>query len=131
MRSIPPEKVPSIPNKRSASFRESGQGPAPAVSGIVFNAIQGGMDIEVPKMWVQLRMNQFKKQKRTAPGAKIFNTVIRRAPVVQRAVTLGMPVVNLADQGGTKETEDVVNDYMGLADEIIRHKALGLDDDLS
>ncbi len=117
-------------NQRSASFRESGQGPAPNVAGIVFNAIQAGMDIEVPKMRMQLRLNQFKKQKRTAPGAKIFNTVIRRAPVVQRAVTLGMPVVNIADQGGAQETLDVVADYMSVGDEIIRHRPLGLDDDL-
>lgn len=116
-------------NQKSSTFRESGQGPAPAVSGLIFNAIQAGLDIEVPKMRMQLRMNQFKKQKRTAPGAKIFSTVVRRAPVVQRAVTLGLPVVNLAEQGATQETEDVLKDYMGIADEMIRHKPLGLEDD--
>jgi len=116
-------------NQKSSTFRESGQGPAPAASGIIFNAIQDGMDIEVPKMRMQLRLNQFKKQKRTAPGAKIFSTIIRRAPVVQRAVTLGMPVINIADQGGSKETEDVSKDFMAVADEIIRHQALGLEDE--
>lgn len=116
-------------NQRTATFRESGQGTPPAISGIIFNAIQEGMDIEVPKMRMQLRMNQFKKQKRTAPGAKIFNTVIRRASVVQRAVTLGMPVVNVAAQGGSEETDAVVQDYLGVADELIRHKPFGMEDD--
>ncbi len=115
-------------NQRSASFRESGHGHPPQISGIIFNAIQSGMDIEVPKMRMQLRMNQFKKQKRAAPNARIFNSVIRRAAVVQRSVTLGMPVVSVAAQGSNEETDAVVQDYLSIADELIRHKASGMND---
>lgn len=118
-------------NQRTASFRESGWGPAAAISGIVFNAIQEGMDIEVPKMRMQLRLNQFKQQKRVAPQAKIFNATVRRASVVQRAVTLGMPVLNVAAQGGNEETDAVVRDYLAVADEIIRHRPLGTEDELN
>jgi chromosome partitioning protein len=118
-------------NQRSATFRETGQGQPPAVCGVVFNSIQPGMDLEVPKMRMQLRMNQFKKQKRTAPGAKIFSAFIRRAAVVQRAVTLGMPVVNVAEQGSSEETDAVVQDYLAVADEIIRHRPFGSDDEIA
>jgi chromosome partitioning protein len=105
----------------SASFRTSTMDAAAQVYGIVFNSIKANVDIEVPKMRMQLRLNQFKTQKRgVAPSAKIFTTQIRDAMVVRRAVTLGLPVILLGQEGGGEE-DSVANDYMKLAAEIIDH----------
>ena len=105
----------------SASFRTSTMDAAAQVYGIVFNSIKANVDIEVPKMRMQLRLNQFKTQKRgVAPSAKIFSTQIRDAMVVRRAVTLGLPVILLGQEGGGEE-DSVANDYMKLAAEIIDH----------
>jgi len=105
----------------SASFRTSTMDAAAQVYGIVFNSIKTNVDIEVPKMRMQLRLNQFKTQKRgVSPTAKIFNTQIRDAMVVRRAVTLGLPVILLGQEGGGDE-DSVANDYMKLAGEIIDH----------
>ena len=50
---------------------------APAqIQGIIFNSIKTGVDIEVPKMRMQLRLNQFKTAKRAAPTAKIFDAAV-------------------------------------------------------
>ncbi len=68
-------------------------GPPAQVQGIIFNSIRTGVDIEVPKMRMQLRLNQFRAAKRAAPSAKIFNTQIRDAMVVRRSVALGLPVI--------------------------------------
>jgi chromosome partitioning protein len=104
----------------SASFRTAAMGPAAQVYGIIFNSIKANTDIEVPKMRMQLRLNQFKSQKRgVAPSAKIFNTQIRDAMVVRRAVTLGLPVSMVGTEGA--ETDSVANDYRQLAQEIIEH----------
>jgi chromosome partitioning protein len=102
----------------SASFRKASMGPAAAVHGIVFNAIKTGVDIEVPKMRMQLRLNQFKAAKRTAREARIFDTSVRDAMVVRRAVALGLPV-NLLGQESTGD--NVVRDYENLAAELIRN----------
>jgi chromosome partitioning protein len=105
----------------SAGFRSAAMGPATQIHGIIFNAIKTGVDIEVPKMRMQLRLNQFKTAKRAAPDAKILKTQIRDAMVVRRAVTLGLPV-NLIGQENTDPTRDnVVNDYHALAAEIENH----------
>jgi chromosome partitioning protein len=70
---------------------------------------------------MQLRLNQFKAAKRAAADARIFDTQIRDAMVVRRAVTLGLPV-NLIGQENTDQTKDnVVQDYRRLAAEIERH----------
>lgn len=104
----------------SASFRQASMGPAAQVRGIVFNSIKAGVDIEVPKMRMQLRLNQFKSAKRVAADAKIFQTQIRDAMVVRRAVTLGLPVTLLAQDSDDGTQESVITDYRRLADEIIR-----------
>ena len=105
----------------SAGFRTAAMGPATQIRGIIFNSIKTGVDIEVPKMRMQLRLNQFKTVKRAAPDAKIFTTQIRDAMVVRRAVTLGLPV-NLIGQENTDPTRDnVVHDYHALAEEIEKH----------
>jgi chromosome partitioning protein len=105
----------------SAGFRNATMGPATQVRGIIFNSIKTGVDIEVPKMRMQLRLNQFKAAKRAAADARIFDTQIRDAMVVRRAVTLGLPV-NLIGQENTDQTKDnVVQDYRRLAAEIERH----------
>src|SRR6202008_1130574 len=59
----------------AARFRATAMGPAAQVYGIVFNSIKANTDIEVPKMRMQLRLNQFKTQKRgCAAAAKICTT---------------------------------------------------------
>ncbi|MBA3849102.1 MAG: chromosome partitioning protein [Opitutus sp.] len=104
----------------SASFRTTAMGPAAQVYGIIFNSIKANTDIEVPKMRMQLRLNQFKAQKRgCAPSAKIFGTQIRDAMVVRRAVTLGLPVSLVGTEGS--EPDSVANDYRLLAAEIVEH----------
>ncbi len=107
-------------HNRSASFRKAGMGRAAQVKGIIFNSIKANVDIEVPKMRMQLRLNQFRNQKRIAPNAKIFQTQIRDATVVRRAVTLGLPV-NLIEKN-VETSDSVGNDYMRLANEIARHE---------
>ena len=105
----------------SAGFRRAQMGAAAQIRGIIFNSIKTGVDIEVPKMRMQLRLNQFKTAKRAAQDAKIFDTQIRDAMVVRRAVTLGLPV-NLIGQENTDPLRDnVVQDYRRLAAEIERH----------
>jgi chromosome partitioning protein len=108
----------------SASFRRTAMGPAAQVQGIIFNSIKTGVDIEVPKMRMQLRLNQFRSAKRVGQNAKIFDTQIRDAMVVRRAVTLGLPV-NLVGEGADEavQQDNVVNDYRKLAAEIIAHGA--------
>jgi len=104
----------------SASFRTTAMGPAAQVHGIIFNSIKTNVDIEVPKMRMQLRLNQFKTQKRgVAQSAKIFGTQIRDAMVVRRAVTLGLPVFLVGQEAGDEDS--VSNDYLKLAGEIIDH----------
>jgi chromosome partitioning protein len=71
-------------------------------------------------MRMQLRLNQFKTQKRgCAPAAKICTTQIRDAMIVRRAVTLGLPVFLV----GTEATDEdsVANDYLRFANEIIEN----------
>jgi len=102
--------------KRSASFRQAGMGPAVSVSGIIFNAIKSNVDIEVPKMRMQLRLNQFKSKRRAHPDAKIFDTQVRDATVVRRAVTLGLPVCLIGQH--TRIEDSVVSDYLSLASEL-------------
>jgi chromosome partitioning protein len=94
-------------------------GPPAAVQGIIFNSIKNGVDIEVPKMRMQLRMNQYKAQRRVAPTAKLFETQIRDATIVRRAVALGLPVVLVGQE--TSESDNVLNDYRRLTKEIIKH----------
>ncbi len=106
-------------HKRSASFRESGMGTPAQIRGIVFNSIKANVDIEVPKMRMQLRMNQFRNQRRVSADSKIFESQIRDATVVRRAVTLGLPV-NLIGQMANEE-DSVVSDYRKFATEIDRH----------
>ena len=104
----------------SASFRNSAQGIAARVQGIIFNSIKTGVDIDVPRMRMQLRLNQYRSAKRVAPTAKLFEQQVRDAMVVRRAVTLGLPVtlVNAGSEGGGEET--VVDDYRRVAMEMIR-----------
>ncbi len=106
----------------SAGFRQASMGPATQVRGIIFNSIKAGVDIEVPKMRMQLRLNQFKTAKRAAPDAKIFDTQIRDAMVVRRAVTLGLPVNLIGQDSFDQNRDNVVHDYRRLAAEIERHE---------
>lgn len=101
----------------SASFRKSTMGPAAQVHGIIFNAIKTGVDIEVPRMRMQLRLNQFKAAKRTAKDARIFDAFVRDAMIVRRAVALGLPV-NLLGQEAAGD--NVVRDYERVAEELLR-----------
>ncbi|MDD2764119.1 MAG: AAA family ATPase [Opitutaceae bacterium] len=103
----------------TASFRTAEMGTPAAVQGIIFNSIKSGVDNEVPKMRMQLRMNQYKAQRRVAATAKLFETQIRDATIVRRAVALGLPVILVGQE--TEETDNVLNDYRRLAQEIIKH----------
>jgi chromosome partitioning protein len=106
----------------SGSFRKASMGPPAQVQGIIFNSIRTGVDIEVPKMRMQLRLNQFRAAKRAAPSAKIFNTQIRDAMVVRRSVALGLPVI-LVGSDAADATDSVTNDYRKLATEISQHES--------
>jgi chromosome partitioning protein len=104
--------------RRSAGFRTQEMGNFARVSGVIFNSIKANVDIGVPKMRMQLRLNQFKKQRLVSNDAKIYNTSIRDATIVRRAVTLGLPVC-LVD---SREVEGGVGkDYDDLAEEILAH----------
>jgi chromosome partitioning protein len=105
----------------SGSFRKASMGPPAQVQGLVFNSIRTGVDIEVPKMRMQLRLNQFRAAKRAAPTAKIFNTQIRDAMVVRRSVALGLPVILVGTDAG-ENADSVTNDYRKLATEISQHE---------
>jgi chromosome partitioning protein len=111
----------------SASFRTSAMGVPAAVQGIIFNSIKVGVDIEVPKMRMQLRLNQFRTAKRVAPTAKIFDTQIRDAMVVRRAVALGLPVALVSAEAAETGAsgDNVINDYRKLAGELVQHGPAG------
>jgi len=105
----------------SASFRKSSMGPAAQVQGIIMNSIKTGTDIEVPKMRMQLRLNQFKSARRVGQSAKIFDAQIRDAMIVRRAVTLGLPVNLVAQDAQAAEGDNVLGDYRKLASELVHH----------
>ncbi len=106
-------------HRLSASFRTAEMGPPALVNGIIFNAIKANVDIEVPKMRMQLRMNQFRTVKRVAQNAKIFNTQIRDAMVVRRAVTLGLPVILVGQEA--EQEDNVAQDYRDAVNELLNH----------
>lgn len=103
----------------SASFRSAEMGPPAAVQGVIFNSIKSGVDIEVPKMRMQLRLNQFKTQRRVASTARIFEAQVRDATVVRRAVALGLPV-SLVGQQDNEQGDNVLNDYRRVAQELVK-----------
>jgi len=105
----------------SASFRVAGMQPLAQVRGVIFNAIKSNFDIDVPKMRMQFRINQFKNQGRVAKDTRIFDKQVRDAVVVRRAVTLGLPVTLV----GTQAQEDsVAEDYRGVAEELMNTPAM-------
>jgi cellulose biosynthesis protein BcsQ len=107
----------------SASFRRAAMGQPAQVHGIIFNSIKTGVDIEVPKMRMQLRLNQFKTVKRAAGHAKIFNSQVRDAMVVRRAVALGLPVALVSAEAtdAGPAGDNVITDYRRLATELVQH----------
>ncbi len=107
----------------SASFRKGNMGAPAQVQGIIFNSIKTGVDIEVPKMRMQLRLNQFKAAKRSAQSAKIFEAQIRDAMVVRRSVALGLPVVLVSAEAtdAGPAGDNVITDYRKLAHELVQH----------
>lgn len=104
--------------RRSAGFRTQEMGNFARVSGVIFNSIKANVDIGVPKMRMQLRLNQFKKQRLVSNEAKIYNSSIRDATIVRRAVTLGLPVCLVESR---EVSEGVGQDYSELAEEILAH----------
>ncbi|MFY9925727.1 MAG: AAA family ATPase [Opitutaceae bacterium] len=105
----------------SGSFRKASMGAPAQVQGLIFNSIRVGVDIEVPKMRMQLRLNQFRAAKRAASSSKIFTTQIRDAMVVRRSVALGLPVI-LVGSEGSDTPDSVTNDYRKLATELLEHQ---------
>jgi chromosome partitioning protein len=110
----------------SASFRRASMGVPAQIYGIIFNSIKTGVDIEVPKMRMQLRLNQFKAAKRAAAIEKIFESQIRDAMVVRRAVALGLPVALVSAEATDAGPmgDNVITDYRRLATELIEHVQL-------
>lgn len=106
-------------NHICASFRVAGMQPIAQVKGVIFNAIKSNVDIDVPKMRMQFRINQFKNQGHVAKDARIFDTHVRDAIIVRRAVTLGMPVHLV---GNLKGEESVKDDYASLAQELLEER---------
>lgn len=102
-------------NERAVSFRDVGMGPAAMINGVIFNSVKSSTDIEVPKMRMQFRINQFRNQKKISPKTRIFDSMIRDAIVVRRAVTLGLPVMCIGNAIGT---EGVVDDYLAVTREL-------------
>lgn len=102
-------------NERSATFRTVGMGQQAMINGVIFNSVKSSTDIEVPKMRMQFRINQFRNQKKISPNTRIFNSMIRDAIVVRRAVTLGLPVIFTTQAIGT---EGVVEDYEKVTQEL-------------
>ena len=100
----------------SASFRVAGMQPPAEVRGVIFNAIKSNIDIDVPKMRLQFRINQFKNQAKVAKDARIFDGQVRDAIVVRRAVTLGLPVCLVSSLG---QQDSVSDDYRRVAEEIL------------
>jgi chromosome partitioning protein len=90
--------------------------PLAQIRGVIFNAIKSNMDIEVPKMRMQFRINQFKNQGKVAKDAHIFDSQIRDAIIVRRAVTLGLPVNLISSIGNEASVRD---DYRGVAQEVL------------
>jgi chromosome partitioning protein len=108
-------------HRLSASFRTAEMGAPALVNGIIFNSIKANVDIEVPKMRMQLRMNQFRTVKRVAQNAKIFTTQIRDAMVVRRAVTLGLPVILVGQEA--QQDDNVAQDYRDAVTELMNHSS--------
>jgi chromosome partitioning protein len=103
-------------NDRSARLRDESMGDPATINGVIFNSIKAGTDIEVPKMRMQFRINQFRNQKKISPNTRIFKTMIRDAIVVRRAVTLGLPVNCIENAVGT---EAVADDYEAVTNELM------------
>lgn len=107
--------------RRSAGFRTPEMGNFARIAGVIFNSIKANVDIAVPKMRMQLRLNQFKKQRLVSQEAKIYDTCIRDATIVRRAVTLGLPVCLVESRD---VADGVGKDYDDLAEEILAHNAV-------
>lgn len=101
----------------SASFRNAEMGQPAQVFGVIFNSIKTNVDIEVPKMRMQLRLNQYRTARRVAACAKIFDTQVRDAMVVRRAVTLGLPVILVGQE--SQQEDNVAADYRQVAVELM------------
>lgn len=114
--------------RRAAGFRTQEMGNFARVAGVIFNSIKANVDIGVPKMRMQLRLNQFKKQRLVSTEAKIYNTCVRDATIVRRAVTLGLPVCMVDSR---EVAEGVGRDYDDLADEILAHNVNALESNSS
>lgn len=106
-------------HKRSAGFRNVEMGRPAYVRGIVFNAIKSNVDISVPQSRMQMRLKQFIQQRFVSPDAKIFDTRIRDATIVRRAVSLGIPV-HCVDAKDVQE--GVAQDFNNLAQELEDHR---------
>jgi chromosome partitioning protein len=100
----------------SASFRVAGMQAQAQVRGVIFNAIKSNVDIDVPKMRMQFRINQFKNQGRVSKDCRIFESQVRDAIIVRRAVTLGLPVGLI---GNPKHDESVRDDYTSVTQELL------------
>lgn len=113
------EKLASF-HDASAGFRRPIFGRSGQIEGIILNAVKGNTDVEVPKMRMQLRLNQFKTTRRVSTRAAIFSSQIRDATIVRRAVTLGLPVP-LVSAESAADSEGIVSDYRAVTHELLHH----------
>jgi chromosome partitioning protein len=102
-------------HKRSSGFRKKEMGSPAYVRGIIFNAIKSNVDISVSVMRMQMRLKQFIRQRFVAPDARVFDSRVRDATIVRRAVSLGIPVNLVA---GQDTQAGIANDFRALAAEI-------------
>ncbi len=81
---------------------ESEAGPG-EIRGVIFNAVSNEADAEVTEIRMRVRLNQFRSSGQASQFAKIFQTRIPYTRMVERAVSVGLPVPLLAvngDEGG-------------------------------
>ncbi|MGB0370126.1 MAG: ParA family protein [Opitutales bacterium] len=85
------------------------------VRDLVFNSIKSGSDYTLPKIRMQMQLNQLRFSESVSENANILPCTIRDAIVVKRAVTAGLPVAMLDKQ---ELTGNVVEDYANVAKEL-------------
>ncbi len=96
----------------------NGAGGPGEIRGVIFNSVDNEADVEVAEMRVRVRLNQFRSYGQASSQARIFKTRIPRTSMVERAVSVGLPVPLLSVNGD--EAGDVRLNYRDLARELMK-----------
>jgi len=101
----------------TAGYRKAGMGPVAGIRGVIFNGVNNEADMEIAEMRMRVRLNQFRSLKQASLQARIFKSRIRYSKIVERAVSVGLPVLLM----GIRENEDeeIRSDYRNLATELL------------